>query len=319
MDLTFFLSAMSYTPLDSRRLAMSLRQLEVFRAVMITGSVSEAARMLGTAQPSVSRVLQLTEERVGFLLFERIRGRLSPTPESKRIFEEVEAAYAGIQRVDDLVRALQEGRSGKVNIVCSPSLSVHIIPRAIAQFKTLYPELPIHFEPLTHNNLLPRLLYGSNFLGISMFGVSHPNLEAEPLVEVPVMVVAPRGRFPGTGVISLASILNEPWIDYPYDTPMGAVVAHVLGESQRPTPVIEVRSTTTACQLAMQGLGVALVDPFCIDDSMRQRLDVRPLASAYRMRAEAVYARNEPLSHVARSFFSTVKAILAEDHHAYFS
>lgn len=292
---------------------MSLRQLEVFRAVMVTGSVSEAARMLAVAQPSVSRVLQLTEERIGFLLFERIRGRLSPTPESRRIFEEVEAAYAGIQRVDDLVRALQEGRSGKINIVCSPSLSVHIIPRAIARFKTTYPELPIHFEPLTHNNLLPRLLYGSNFLGISMFGVSHPNLEAEPLVEVPVMVIAPKGTLPGTGVVALASILDEPWIDYPPDTPMGVVVERVLGGARRPASVIEVRSTITACQLAVQGIGVALVDPFCIDESMRERLDVRPLASDHRMRAEAVYARNEPLPHSTRSFLSMVRAILVED------
>jgi len=138
---------------DSRRALMSLRQLEVFRAVMMTGSVSEAARLLTGAQPSISRVLQLAEDRIGFLLFERVRGRLSPTPEAKRIFEEVEAAYTGIQRVDDLIRALQEGRDGKVNVVCSPSLGVHVIPKAIARFNKLYPELQIHFEPLSHNTL----------------------------------------------------------------------------------------------------------------------------------------------------------------------
>jgi DNA-binding transcriptional LysR family regulator len=304
---------MTQTPIDSRRLAISLRQLEIFRAIMVTGSVSEAARMLTIAQPSVSRVLQLTEERVGFLLFERVRGRLSPTPEAKRIFEEVESAYAGIQRVDDLIRALQEGRSGKVNIVCSPSLGVHIIPRAIARFKKLYPELPIHFEPLTHNNLIPRLLYGTNFLGISMFGVAHPNLEAEPLAEVPLVVVAPKGRLAHLADVTLASLQHERWIDYPYDTPMGVIVEKAFGSTPRPTPEIEVRSTITACQLALQGIGVAVVDPFCIDDGMRARLDVRPLSGGFTMRAEAVYARTEPLSHAARSFFSTVKEILAED------
>ncbi|WP_347554256.1 LysR substrate-binding domain-containing protein [Robbsia sp. KACC 23696] len=304
---------MTQTPIDSRRLAISLRQLEIFRAIMVTGSVSEAARMLTIAQPSVSRVLQLTEERVGFLLFERVRGRLSPTPEAKRIFEEVESAYAGIQRVDDLIRALQEGRSGKVNIVCSPSLGVHIIPRAIARFKRIYPELPIHFEPLTHNNLIPRLLYGTNYLGISMFGVTHPNLEAEPLAEVPLMVVAPKGHFAGIEEVTLESIRHAPWIDYPYDTPMGMIVDKAFGGTPRPTPEIEVRSTISACQLAMQGIGVAIVDPFCIDDNLRAHLDVRPLAGKLTMRAEAVYARAEPLSHAARSFFSTVKAILAQD------
>ena len=92
--------------------AMSLRQIEVFRAIMMTGSISEAARSLYVAQPSVSRVLQVTESRLGFLLFERMRGRLYPTPEAKRIFEEVLRAYEGIERVESLVRSLADGSSG---------------------------------------------------------------------------------------------------------------------------------------------------------------------------------------------------------------
>lgn len=305
---------MTKMQMDSRRSAMSLRQLEVFRAVMMTGSVSEAARLLTSAQPSISRVLQLAEDRIGFLLFERVRGRLSPTPEAKRIFEEVEAAYMSIQRVDDLIRALQEGRNGKVNVVCSPSLGVHVIPRAIARFSRLYPDLSIHFEPLSLNNLIPRLLFGENYLGISVFNVSHPNIVVEPLVEVPLAVVAPRGLLPAGETVKLADILSEPWIDYPDGTPMAAIVDKVFRDIPRPKPTIEVHSMLSACQLALQGVGVALVDPFCLDEGMRQRLDVRPLEPTHVMCAQAVYARAEPLSHAVRSFLGTVREVLAEDH-----
>ena len=55
---------------------MNLRQIEVFRAVMITGSVSGAARLLHVSIPAVSRLLSHTESRLGFLLFERVKGRL---------------------------------------------------------------------------------------------------------------------------------------------------------------------------------------------------------------------------------------------------
>ena len=118
--------------------------------------------------------VQVTEDRLGFLLFECSRGRLHPTPEAKRIFQEVEVAYEGVQRVDDLVQALIEGRSGKLNIVCSPRLGVHLVPRAIARFNRQYPELPIHFEPLTYNNLISRVLLGESYLGGDVRGSASP-------------------------------------------------------------------------------------------------------------------------------------------------
>lgn len=58
--------------------AMRLRQIEVFRAVMLVGTVSEAARMLNVSQPVVTRVLQHTELQLGFRLFDRTRAACSP-------------------------------------------------------------------------------------------------------------------------------------------------------------------------------------------------------------------------------------------------
>src|SRR5690606_5917459 len=49
---------------------LSLRQIEVFRAIMMAGSISGAGRMLHVSQPAVSRVLALTETRLGYPLFE---------------------------------------------------------------------------------------------------------------------------------------------------------------------------------------------------------------------------------------------------------
>ena len=55
------------------------RHVEVFRALMIAGSVTRAAELLHTSQPTVSRELARMEHSIGFPLFERIRGRLRPT------------------------------------------------------------------------------------------------------------------------------------------------------------------------------------------------------------------------------------------------
>jgi glycolate oxidase len=66
---------------------LNLRQIEVFRAIMISGSLSEAGRLLFVSQPAVSRALAACENRLGFPLFDRVKGRLHATPEAKRLFD----------------------------------------------------------------------------------------------------------------------------------------------------------------------------------------------------------------------------------------
>ena len=71
------------------------RHVEVFRALMIAGSVTRAAELLHTSQPTVSRELARMEHSIGFPLFERIRGRLRPTMQALALYDEVRQSYAG--------------------------------------------------------------------------------------------------------------------------------------------------------------------------------------------------------------------------------
>ena len=59
---------------------MTLRQIEVFHAVYVSGSITAAARALHVSQPSVSKTLRHTESGLGFALFRRLKGRLLFTP-----------------------------------------------------------------------------------------------------------------------------------------------------------------------------------------------------------------------------------------------
>ncbi len=77
-------------PHGDRMPAVNLRHIEIFHAVMTTGNLTEAARMLHTSQPTVSRELARFEKVLGLQLFERTRGRLQPTVQGLRLFEEVQ-------------------------------------------------------------------------------------------------------------------------------------------------------------------------------------------------------------------------------------
>ena len=72
------------------------RHVEVFRALMIAGSVTRAAELLHTSQPTVSRELARMEHSIGFPLFERIR-RLPTMQALAR--DRVRQSSRGLERV----------------------------------------------------------------------------------------------------------------------------------------------------------------------------------------------------------------------------
>lgn len=78
---------------------MRLRQIEIFNAVYDSGSISNAARNLNVAQPTVSKILKHTEDQLGFLLFQRIKGRLVATSEANVLYKETCIIYRQINKL----------------------------------------------------------------------------------------------------------------------------------------------------------------------------------------------------------------------------
>lgn len=114
------------------------------------------------------------------------------------------------------------------------------------------------------------------------------------------MCAAPAGRLAGRDCVRLDELRSERWIGYGTDTPLGRIV--------------EVRSAFSACQLVREGLGVALVDPFCVDAILREHIDVRPVKPVQNFNVHALYLHSEPLSHSARSFLNVLRTVFEDAH-----
>ena len=63
---------------------LTLRQVEVIRAVMMTGTIQGAAEFLNVSPPGISRLMKHTEDSLGVRLFERKAGLFVPAPEAAR-------------------------------------------------------------------------------------------------------------------------------------------------------------------------------------------------------------------------------------------
>ena len=69
--------------------SLKIRQIEAFKAVVETGSVTAASKRLSLTQPAVSKLIAYLERSVGMKLFERARGRLQATPEAEIFYQHV--------------------------------------------------------------------------------------------------------------------------------------------------------------------------------------------------------------------------------------
>src|SRR3569833_4459823 len=75
------------------------RQVEAFRAMMLTGSVTEAAKLMKVTQPAVSRLLRDLQALLKMELFERRGTGLVPTAAALALYTEVERSFVGLERI----------------------------------------------------------------------------------------------------------------------------------------------------------------------------------------------------------------------------
>ena len=102
---------------------ITFRQVDAFRTVVSTGSVTEAASVLGISQPAVSRLLTDMEKEVGFKLFSRVGRNLVPTAESRLLGEEVKRALSGLERIKDAARSIRSFKNAQLRVVTTPTFS----------------------------------------------------------------------------------------------------------------------------------------------------------------------------------------------------
>ncbi|MFP3472134.1 LysR family transcriptional regulator, partial [Micrococcus sp. SIMBA_144] len=79
---------------------------------MEIGTVSGAARRMLITKPGVTRLLKQLEHDVGFTLFERVRGRLVPTPEARLFHREVQKVWSGMEHLRSTARRISEREVG---------------------------------------------------------------------------------------------------------------------------------------------------------------------------------------------------------------
>lgn len=283
---------------------MNLRHMEVFRAVMLTGGVGGAAELLHVSQPAVSKLLAHAARQSGLTLFERVKGRLVPTPEARALHAEIESAWRGVERVQSVSRSLAHPEAGSLRLAVSASLAPGLVPQAVARLYEQLPQLRVHLEILVAPIMTDALLDHSADLGVALMPNAHPNLVAARKYECGWVCVVPEAHpLARKRLIRPADLVGERLIGSPPGTAYGQSLIRAYGASIADAPLaLDVRSSATACWLAQAGAGVAVVDEAVVAGRSFTGLVVKPYASSERLSVRLVRNRYRPLSVVQKAF-----------------
>lgn len=269
--------------------------------------------MLCVSQPAISRVLATIEARLRFALFDRVRGRLQPTPEARRLFAEAQPILDGVNRLNAVAASLAEHGEGKLSVVSSPSYSEWLMPRAIQRFRHRHPSVRVHYRPLPFDALLPFVAQGQADLCIaSMAPPEGSQLRAREIGAGNIMCAVPRGHaLAGYDALTVDDLRGSTFIGYGGDTPFGRLSAQFLTSEQGIlVPDIEIRSTPEAMALVREGVGVALMESFGYTPEGAGDIVLKPICPALAHKIYLIHSRQHAMSSLAKGFVATLTNLL---------
>ncbi len=286
-------------------MALNLRELEVFRAVMEAGGVTGAALQLGMSQPAASKMLRQAEARLGFALFARARNRLVPTAEAHALLPELMGAFAAIGGVERLAAALRAGRSGRFTVAAVPVLATALLPRAIQAFRADRPDVMLRLRATTALEAVNQVADHRADLAVILGGTGDARVEATLLCSSEIgCALPPRHPLAAKRSLTLAALEGEALISLSPQQPVGAA----LGDARI---AIEVSQSSIACALVRAGAGIALLDGYGLAEARAQGLATRPISPRLELAVTMVTSRSRAPSLLAEAFRECLVAAAA--------
>jgi DNA-binding transcriptional LysR family regulator len=256
---------------------MNFRQLEIYRAVMMSGSASRASELLDITQPAVSRSIADLEQSVAFALFDRVRGRLVPTPEGQMFFRDVVSSFVGLDTLRSSAARIRDFGSGSIRVASLAALGSTLVPRAISAFNKQHPQIAITLQVRFSSAVRDSVASGQFDIGLAADEVDVSGVDHRSFQSIRALCALPPGHpLARKEVITPADLDGQPFIALSPEDRARARLTQALDEAgSKPRILVETPYSTTVCALVLEGVGVGIVNPGSIDGFPERGLILR--------------------------------------------
>ena len=297
------------------RRPISFRHIEAFRAVMGTGSMTEASRRLHTSQPQVSRLIGQLEAATGLPLFDRGGSRLVPTLDGTRFHAEVERAFVGLQSLEMAAARIRAFGAERLRVAAMPRLAGGLLARAVARFRQDHPDLVVAIHSGDDDAVNEWISTGVCDAAITMVYGDRPSEGLDHVMTLDCVAILPVGHpLAERTLLNLGDLRGESFIASPLGTALRARIDAMLAAAGVEVVVTaEAALGSAICTLVAAGLGISVMNPLAAyEEAMVSPIVIRPIAPALPVHFALLFPPDHTRSRLVQAFSACARSIMRE-------
>ncbi|MGG8091941.1 LysR family transcriptional regulator [Klebsiella aerogenes] len=273
---------------------MKLRHLEIFYAVMTCGSLSRAAESLNISQPAASKALKNAELKLGFKLFQRVRGKLLPSSEALTLFEKAQSIYQDLDNLRLLADNLARDPRAKITLGCLPSLGLSLVPELVTDFYQQNSNLVMTLTTEHTETLVKKLDLREIDLALTLQPVQQGEIITTLIAEVPLVYIDRNYR---QGAVDIKEIDQQRWIS-PGPHSLSAAIATRCDFS---TTRLNVQTYYMATEFVKRGIGCSITDIFSARHNLSPEM-IHPITPPMKINLCLLRRADVSLSPITQKF-----------------
>jgi DNA-binding transcriptional LysR family regulator len=292
---------------------MRLRNIELFHAVLTTGSITAAAKLLNISQPAASKAMQHAEDKLGFALFSRVGGRLQPTQQALLLRDRIEKIIHDVHELQRLTTNMGQPGNCPLRVACTPTLALTLLPAATVLLRKTFPNVTAELSTQHSAAMCESLTLRETDIGLTLQDTGHQTLRQRELCRGQVMVIAPPGWWNAaelTQPFPVGALASETMIGITVRDAMGSMLqSHLVKVDPAPKIAVSVQTYQLAHSLVAKGQGLALVDPFTARGGDEKSVQMRPLKPHLDVVLYAMHRPDSPLNPVQKRFLEVIRQL----------
>lgn len=301
---------------------MELRELVYVTTVAECQSITKAANELYISQPSLSNFIMKVEERMGVKLFDRSTNPITLTYAGERYIETARQILMLNENLLREFRDISDGKIGRIKIGIPKERAAYMLPLILPKFHEKYPGIEVKVLETNTSILIDSVLKGQTDFVLIPYFIDEKTLENEFIYKEEIVLISKEEVLQQSGCtignnneIDITSICNLPLLMLKKGHGIRMTVDNLL-DNYKITPKIsmELSSNLTACRLAVEGLGAAIVPKMTVQLAQNVNKDNVYTFSNHPVgwNIVAVYRKDSYIGAVEKEFFKIARTIFLD-------
>lgn len=278
---------------------MNIRQVRAFLAVAQSMSFTQAAAQLHLSQPALSLSIKGLEESLGGKLLIRTTRHIALTPEGEALLPIAKQLLAQWDTAEEQMKQRFSLQVGKITIASMPSFSASLLPKAIRNYHSCYPNIQVAIDDTLSDKIVKMVRNQHVELGISFEPDSLAELSFHPLFEDTFIAIFPKNHpLEKQHSVTWQALLEYKFITLQHPSSVRSMIENTLSEAGIKLKVaFDAHQLNTVGRMVSEGMGVAVVPEICRKQAMEQGAVCRPVIQPEIRRRVGVIC--QPRSHLS--------------------